>query len=135
VAARDRAVFSLSRLPDNAGSRRVAEGLAARLRAFVAGRRMTYADAGRALGEISNRLRYAATTGTALMRWEGAGPPIVWTVLPPQVDPSDARLELARRYLHVFGPATPEGFERWTGIGLRRSLLPPPGSRSRTTGG
>jgi hypothetical protein len=120
VADRDRAVFSLSRLPDNAGSRRVAEGLAARLHAFLAGRRMTYAEAGRALGEIPNRLRYAGMTGTVLMRWEGAGPPIVWTVPPPKVDASDARLELARRYLHVFGPATPEGFERWAGIALRR---------------
>jgi hypothetical protein len=123
VAARDRAVLSLGRLPDNAGARRVAEDLAVRLHAHLAGRRMTYAEAGRALGEIPNSLRYAATTGTVLMRWEGARPPIVWTVPPPKVDPFDARLELARRYLHVFGPATPEGFERWAGIALRRGVL------------
>ena len=28
----------------------------------------------------------------------------------------DARLELARRYLHIFGPATPVGFAQWAGI-------------------
>jgi hypothetical protein len=38
----------------------------------------------------------------------------------PEVDPRDARLELARRYLHVFGPTTPEAFAEWAGIGARR---------------
>jgi hypothetical protein len=37
----------------------------------------------------------------------------------PEVDPRDARLELARRYLHVFGPTTPEAFAEWAGIGTR----------------
>ena len=46
--------------------------------------------------------------------------PTVWTVPPPQVDPADARLELARRYLHTFGPTTPEAFAEWAGIGRRR---------------
>jgi hypothetical protein len=35
----------------------------------------------------------------------------------PDVDPGDARLELCRRYLHVFGPGTPSGFAQWAGIG------------------
>ena len=34
----------------------------------------------------------------------------------PDVDPHDARLELARRYLHIFGPGTPESFAEWAGI-------------------
>lgn len=36
---------------------------------------------------------------------------------PPEVDPLDARRELARRYLHVFGPTTPAAFATWAGIG------------------
>jgi hypothetical protein len=32
------------------------------------------------------------------------------------MDPHHARLELARRYLHVFGPATAASFARWAGI-------------------
>jgi hypothetical protein len=64
-------------------------------------------------------LRYAAQTGTVLIRWDGARQPTVWTVPRPDVDPGDARLELARRYLHIFGPATPESFVRWAGIGAR----------------
>jgi hypothetical protein len=35
----------------------------------------------------------------------------------PELDRRDARLELARRYLHVFGPTTAESFSRWAGIG------------------
>jgi hypothetical protein len=134
VPARDRAVFSLGRLPDDARGRRVARELADRLHAFLAGRRMTDGEVGRGLGENPNRFRYAAPTGTVLIRWEGARAPTVWTVPPPEVEPRDARRELARRYLHVFGPATPEAFANWAGIGqaqagaafdaLARSLTP-----------
>ena len=77
---------------------------------------MTYGEAGRGLGEHPNRLRYAAPTGTVLIRWDGARQPTVWTVPAPEVDPREARLELARRYLHVFGPTTPEAFAQWAGI-------------------
>src|SRR6266540_1558300 len=117
VAACDLAVFSLGTLPDDAKGRQRAEDLAARLNAFLGGARMSYGEAGRALGVHPNRLRYAAATGTVLIRWEGARQPTVWTVPPPEADPRDARLELARRYLHVYGPATPEAFGRWAGIG------------------
>jgi hypothetical protein len=116
VAARDRALFSLGRLPDDPGRRRIAEDLARRLHDFLDGRRMTYGEAGRGLGERPNRLRYAAPTGTVLIRWDGARQPIVWTVPAPDVDPADARLELARRYLAVFGPATPAAFAHWAGV-------------------
>lgn len=134
VAARDLAVFSLGRLPDDPGARRIAEDLAARLHALLGGARMSHGEAGRALGEHHNRLRYAATTGTVVIRWDGARQPTIWTVSPPEVDPRDARLELARRYLHIFGPTTPEAFARWAGMALRggvaafealrRSLIP-----------
>jgi hypothetical protein len=119
VAARDLAVFSLGRLPDDAKGRRVAEDQAARLHAFLSGMRMAYGEAARALGEHPYRLRYAALTGTVLIRWDGARQPTVWTVPPPELDPGQARLELARRYLHVFGPATPEAFAGWAGISVR----------------
>ena len=115
VAARDRAVFSLGRLPDDAKGRRKAEDLAARLHTLLDGARMTYGEAGRALGEHHNMLRYAAPTGRVLIRWDGARQPTIWTVPPPAVDPLRARLELARRHLHIFGPATPESFAEWAG--------------------
>src|SRR5205823_14597211 len=49
VPARDLAVFSLGTLPDDARRQRAAN-LAARLHAFLAGRRMSYWEAGHALG-------------------------------------------------------------------------------------
>ena len=119
VAARDRAVFSLGTLPDDAKGRQRAEDIAARLGAFLAGARMSSNEVGRALGVHPGSLRYAAPTGTVLIHWDGARRPAVWTVPAPEVDPRDARLELACRYLHVYGPTTAEAFGRWAGIGPR----------------
>jgi len=123
VAARDLAVFSLGTLPDDAKGLRRAEDLAARLRVVLDGARMRHEEAGDALGlHNANLLRYAAATGTVLIRWDGARQATVWTVPPPEVSPGDARLELARRYLHVYGPTTPESFGRWSGIGPRSAV-------------
>lgn len=122
VAECDLAVFSLGTLPDDAKGRQRAGDLASRLKAILGGGRMTYGEAGRALGVHPNSLRYAAATGTVLIRWEGARQPTVWTVPVPEIDAREARLELARRYLHIYGPATPEAFSRWTGIGLRHGV-------------
>lgn len=117
IAAQDLHVFSLGLLPDEAKGRRRAQDTADRLRVILDGTRMPYGQAGQALGVHHNSLRYAAATGTVLIRWEGARQPVLWTVPPPPTDPRDARLELARRYLHVYGPTTAEAFGRWAGFG------------------
>ena len=122
IAAQDLAIFSLGRLPDEVAARRVAEDLAARVHGLLGRARMTYGEAGSALGEHPNRLRYAAPTGTLLIRWDGARQPTIWRVPRPEVDPRAARLELARRYLHVFGPSTPHAFAQWAGIGPQRGV-------------
>jgi hypothetical protein len=119
VAAQDLAVFSLGRLTDSGRSRREGHELADRLEAALGGAKLTDREAARDLGNVGNRIRYAAPTGRVLIRWEGARAPTIWTVPAPQVDPFEARMELARRYLHIFGPATAEGFARWAGIGRR----------------
>ncbi|HET7854846.1 MAG TPA: crosslink repair DNA glycosylase YcaQ family protein [Gaiellaceae bacterium] len=118
VAKRDFALFSLGRHPDNTKSRLRAERLAEQLRAHLDGARATDRVIGRALG-MGNEMRYAATTGTVAIRWEGARAPTVWTVAAPKIDPADACRELARRYLHIFGPTTADGFARWAGISRR----------------
>jgi len=119
VAARDVAIFTLGRWPDDARGRRVADEMAASMRDVLGDRRIPDRDVSRALG-VGNRIRYAAPTGTVLIRWEGARAPTIWTVPAPEVDPMEARLELARRYLYVFGTATPEAFAEWAGIGPAR---------------
>jgi hypothetical protein len=122
VAASDLAVFTLSRLPDAGKIRQRAEDLAERLHVFLGGDRMRYDDAGQALGVHGNNLRYAALTGRLAIRWEGARRPTVWTVPPPQISPAEATIELARRYLHVFGPTGPDAFGKWAGIGAQTAV-------------
>lgn len=118
VPKRDFALFSLGRLPDNAKGRERAERMAERMRAQLDGTRMTDRELGRALG-VGNSMRYATTTGTIAIRWEGARAPLVWSVDPPEISADEACRGLARRYLHVFGPATADGFARWAGISRR----------------
>ena len=134
VPGRDVAVFTLGRLPDSGAGRHRADDLARRLHAYLDGRTMPFGEAGRGMGVQPNSLRYAAETGTVRLRWDGARQPTIWTVPPPDVDPGEARLELARRHLHVFGPATSATFAQWAGIrpaagrlafdGLTAELMP-----------
>ena len=116
VPRRDFALFSVGRYPDDDKGRLRAERLAERMRARLGSARMTDRELGRALG-IGNEMRYAATTGTIAIRWEGARAPAVWAVPRPRIEAAAACRELARRYLHVFGPTTAESFARWAGIG------------------
>jgi hypothetical protein len=122
VAARDFALFSLGRLPDDEKGRRIAEEVAAQLRGILGDARMSDREAAEAIGVNPNRFRYAAPSGIVAIRWEGARAPTIWIVPAPHLDPADASLELARRYLHVFGPTTAESFAEWAGIATRQGL-------------
>jgi winged helix DNA-binding protein len=123
VAKRDLAVFTLGRLPDESGARKRIQDIAARLQSALVGGRMLQGAAARAMGvKHPNELRYAAPTGTVLIRWDGSHQPDIWNVPAPEIDRYEARLELARRYLQVFGPTTPEAFATWAGIGLFSSI-------------
>jgi hypothetical protein len=115
VPKRDFALFSLGRHPESGKGRARAERMAELVHGVLGGGRMPDRDVGSALG-IGNGLRYGTTTGTMAIRWDGARAPVVWTVTAADIDPADARRELARRYLHVFGPSTAAGFARWAGV-------------------
>jgi DNA glycosylase AlkZ-like len=118
IAGRDFGLFSLGRLPDTDRGRLRAERMAERVHAHLGGARMTDREVAGAL-RLGPAVRYAATTGTIAIRWEGARAPVVWSVPAPEIDPADACRQLARRYLHVFGPTTAGGFSRWAGISQR----------------
>jgi hypothetical protein len=115
VPKRDFALFSLGRLPEGGKGRDRAERMAERVNAYLDGSRLTDSEVADALG-VGNSIRYAAPTGTVAIRWEGARAPTIWTVPRPRISPAGARRELARRYLHVFGPTTADSFARWAGI-------------------
>jgi hypothetical protein len=118
VAKRDFALFSLGRLPDDAAGRLRAEQTAERMHAGLDGARMTDRELGPKI-RLGNSMRYGATTGTIAIRWEGARAPLVWAVPAPEIEPEEARRELARRYLHVYGPTTSAAFAKWAGISRR----------------
>jgi hypothetical protein len=121
VPAQDAVYFTLGRYPDDARGRRVADSTAARLDEVLDGRRLRDRDAAKAMAGHPFHIRYATLTGTVRIRWEGALAPTVWTVSRPDIEPLAARLELARRYLHVVGPATAASFAKWAGIGAREA--------------
>ena len=116
VAAKDLPVFSLGRLPADVRGHARAQSAALRLHDFLDGRRMPFSEAGHAMGVIPNSLRYGAPTGRILIRWAGAQEPLVWTGPAPAMEAKLARLELARRYLHIFGPTTAASFRDWARI-------------------
>lgn len=116
VPAHDVAVFTLGRLPESGARRRFAQELAIRVRDFLAGRTMPYGAVGRGLGLDPNQLRYAALTGTLLIRWDGARQPTLSLLPPPSLTEEEARAELVRRFLHLAGPASPAAFSRWAGM-------------------
>jgi hypothetical protein len=108
--------FTLGRLPESGTLRARSEDLAARVHEHLGGRRLPMDPVGEALGVHPNSLRYAALTGTVLIRWAGARQPTIWTVPRPATTASAALEELARRYLHFLGPSTVESFVRWGGL-------------------
>ena len=116
IAERDVALFTLGRLPEERSARQRAEDTANRLEAALGEERMDCRDAARIVGLHPNALRYAAPTGRFRIYWDGSRQPLIWNVPAPAIDPVDARLELARRHLHVFGPSNPDSFGSWAGV-------------------
>jgi hypothetical protein len=122
VAADDLAIFTLGRLPDSGKTRARALDLAARVHAVLDGSQSRDTDIAAALDVNGYELKYAALTGRIAIRWGGARAPIVWTVPPPTIDEAEATRELARRFLHVLGPAGPGAFAGWAGIGEDKAV-------------
>ncbi|HST15986.1 MAG TPA: crosslink repair DNA glycosylase YcaQ family protein [Gaiellaceae bacterium] len=120
VAASDLPLFTYARLPDAGKTRAVAEATADKLAAILAGGRMRDRDIHAAL-RTGNSIRYATLTGRVAIRWEGARAPHVWIVPPPKTTVQKARAELARRYLHIYGPSNAAAFSKWAGIGLKEA--------------
>ena len=123
VAADDWAPFTLGRMPRSGGRRKTAEEIVTRLADFLGRERMEYSAAGHAMGVQPNSLRYGTLTGRVMIRWEGSGKPLIWLVDPPDISEDDARRELARRYLHVFGVGTAGSFGSWAGVNTTQAKL------------
>lgn len=121
VPSEDTAIFTLGRLPETGARRRTAFELAEALRPILADGPIAYRAAGTRLGVDPNQLRYAALTGTVALHWAGAGAPEISALPDPTIEPHEAALELGRRFLHVYGPATVDDFAKWAGVTKRHS--------------
>ena len=117
VAEQDATVFTLGRWPDDPGKRQRFADLADRLDAFLAGRTMTYSEAGHALGMNPNSLALRDDHGPRAHPL-GGSPPAAHLDGAATGDRAGANalLELARRYLHIFGPTNAGPFGEWAGI-------------------
>lgn len=62
-------------------------------------------------------MQEACVSGRYRIRWDARTVTVAATPV-PDVDPEEARLELARRFLHWHGPATPRQLATWTHLPL-----------------
>jgi hypothetical protein len=116
VPRADVGVFTLGALPRDAAQCEALERIADDALAVLDGRTLQVRDVVTELGlDPPFLLRIAAVTGRLLIRWNASK---IWLVPNerPDIDPEDARRELARRFLRWFAPASFERFAWWTGV-------------------
>jgi hypothetical protein len=107
-------VFTVGRLPSEPARREAIERAADRVCRILDGRELR--------GAHLPGVRVACATGRILVRWT-ASDLLVREVERPEIDPDEARLELARRHLHAHGPTTPAAFAWWSGLPRRDATV------------
>lgn len=110
------AAFTIGRLPRDARRAEAILELGGRAARLLAdGRPRTQGELESQLGIERGALRAVAASGRLLLRWD-ARTTTVFATPAPSTDPEAARLDLARRYLAWFGPATAAQLANWAGI-------------------
>jgi len=119
VPRRDAGIFTLGCLPRDRDRIKALERLADDIHRITMGKPMLVREVAAQLGHPSAgdplHPRVSSTTGRVHIRWDASN---IW-VIPverPAMDPEDARRELARRFLHWYGPATRQRLASWTGV-------------------
>ena len=115
----DVGIFTLGCLPRDRERVAELERLADDIHRVAEGRVTLVRDVAERLGHRSAadplHPRVSSTTGRVHIRWDASN---IW-VIPvgrPSIDPEDARRELARRFLHWYGPTTRQRLATWTGV-------------------
>lgn len=132
VPREDFGVFTLGALPraDRAAAGLIAAGDA--VAEIVGNQSLPSREVAAALAqrpEVDERTRQhsrwvmqeACVSGRYRMRWDTRTVVILATPV-PDIDPEEARLELARRFLHWHGPATSRQLARWAHLPLGDAL-------------
>ena len=119
VPRRDAGIFTLGCLPRDRDRVKALERLADEIHRITKGKPTLVREVASRLGHPSAgdplHPRASSTTGRVHIRWDASN---IW-VIPvehPPMDPEDARRELARRFLHWYGPTTRQRLAIWTGV-------------------
>jgi len=119
VPREDVGIFTLGCLPRDKARIAALERLADRIHDAAKGAMTPVGDVARSIGHPSAgdplHPRSSSMTGRVHIRWDASR---IWLIPVdrPEIDPEDARRELARRFLHWVGPSTASGLARWTGV-------------------
>jgi hypothetical protein len=109
----DIGVFTIGSLPRDPPRCRALEEVADAACGVLAGRMLQVREVSEVLAlDEPFLIRAAGSTGRLLIRWNAS---TIWLVPNerPDIDPEDARLELARRFLRWFAPATRDQYAKW----------------------
>ena len=121
VPKEDAGVFTLGSSPRDPDRMAELDRLADDIHRVCEGRTLIVNEVSKLLGhEYQTRLRVSGLTGRVHIRWDASR---IWLipVARPDIDPEDARRELARRFMHWFGPTTKLALARWTGVSAREA--------------
>jgi hypothetical protein len=116
VPRADVGIFTLGSYPRDADEARSLEALADDIHRAAEGRTLKVGEVSKLLKHESPiAVRKSALTGRVHIRWDASN---IWLipVERPDIDVDDARRQLARRFLHWFGPATVAMLARFTGV-------------------
>lgn len=116
VPRADVGIFTLGSLPRDPEKVKALEKLADDVHRVTQGETMFVRDVQKLLDlEHPTFIRVVAMTGRAHIRWNASN---IWLIpaARPDIDPEDARRELARRFLHWFAPMTKDRLRWWTGV-------------------
>jgi hypothetical protein len=119
VPRADVGIFTLGSYPRDPDAAAHLERLADAIDRVAAGRTLLVRDLSAQLAlDHPTRIRTVAVTGRAHIRWDAAN---IWLIPAerPELDVEDARRELARRFVHWFGPTTVKRLATWTGVAPR----------------
>jgi hypothetical protein len=112
----DAGIFTLGSFPRDPAQGTSLDRLAADIHRLTDGRTLKVGDVTSLLRlDRPTDIRASAVTGRVHIRWDASN---IWLipVERPDIDVEDARRELARRFVHWFGPTTKQRLARWTGV-------------------
>lgn len=109
-------IFTLGSYPRDPERAAELERLADDIHRVTDGRTLKGGEVSRLLGHGSpTAIRFSALTGRVHIRWDASNSWLI-PVERPDIDAEDARHELARRFLHWYGPTTKLALAGWTGV-------------------